>query len=515
MKTTHQSLEKIFHKSHFQWIYELLGEYDKARVYLVGGAVRDFFLGRSTKDYDFVVQGIRAKHLESFLKDRGQVNFVGRRFGVYKFNPKNNKNSSHFESFDIALPRSEQSQYGTGHYRDFIIKTDHRLSIQDDLSRRDFTINAIGYDIREQKIIDPFLGCDDIQKKIIRAVGVPQKRFAEDYSRMLRALRFSCQLGFMLEKETSRTIKKYSSRLEGLITQFEPKKNTDEKIRKVAYEIIAHEFVRAFVVDHNKALTLFDEHNIIKVLMPQLERMKKCPQDPLWHSEGDVWTHTRLALSCTYGKKFIREFGNEEKDPLLLLAVLFHDLGKPYTLQTPKNDKVDRIHFYGHDRVGADKTRAIAERLRFSSVSEYTISSDSLWWLVKNHLLLLNSDVNTMKHTTLEKYFFKDPYLGKLLLRLIFVDSLATIRKDGKTSLGNYRACKKRLSTLTIRTSHTSELKKPLLTGFEVMKECKIQSGKWVGDLLSQLREEQLAGRIVTKKDARIYVKKCNNTHRG
>ena len=514
MKTTHQSLEKLFHKAQFRWIHELLGEYDKAQVYLVGGAVRDILLDRNTKDYDFVVQGIRAKHLEVFLKDRGQVNFVGRRFGVYKFIPKNSKNGTHFESFDIALPRTEQSHYGTGHYRDFIIKTNHQLSIQDDLSRRDFTINAIGYDIREQKIIDPFLGCDDIQKKIICAVGMPQKRFAEDYSRMLRALRFSCQLGFVLEKETSRAIKRYSSRLEELITSFEPKKNTGEKIRKVAYETIAHEFVRALVADHNKALTLFDEHNIMKVVMPELERMKKCPQDPLWHSEGDVWTHTALALLHTYGKEFIREFGNEEKDPLLLLAVLFHDLGKPYTLQTPKKDKVDRIHFYGHDRVGADKARTIAERLRFSSVSEHTISSDSLGWLIKNHLLLLNSDVNTMKHTTLEKYFFKDSYLGKLLLRLIFVDSLATIRKDGKSSLGNYRACKKRLSILTRRTSHTSELKKPLLTGFEVMKECKIQSGKWVGDLLSQLREEQLAGRILTKKDARTYVKKYHDSHR-
>lgn len=508
MKTDYSHISRLFRKAQFRWIFELLREYDTASVYLVGGGVRDFFLGRDTKDYDFVVRGVRARECELFLKNRGVVNLVGRRFGVYKFIPKNFSQTLLCEPFDIALPRTEQSKYGTGHYRDFVIKTDHRLSIEDDLSRRDFTINAIAYDIAKKRIIDPWGGLDDMQKKIIRTVGTPHKRFTEDYSRILRALRFACQLGFTIEDATSRAIKKYSSCLGVTITQFETHKNVHEKIPNVAYETIAHELVRAFVADHMKAFELFDEYRIFKVLMPELERMKKCPQDSLWHSEGDVWTHTQLALSKIYAREYIREFGREEHDPLLILAVLFHDLGKPYTLQTPQKDHVDRIHCYGHDRVGAVQTRTIAERLRFSSIAKFSIPSDALEWLVKNHLLLLNSDISTMKNTTLEKYFFSNPYLGKLLLRLIFVDSSATVRKDGKSSLGNYRACKKRLQTLHVRSPHTSQLEKPLLTGFDIMNKCGIQPSRLVGNLLSDLREEQLGKRITTKKEARDYVKK-------
>lgn len=491
----------------FEWISQLLLLYTDANVYLVGGAVRDMLLKRKTKDYDFVIQGLPRKKLEEFLRTRGAVNFVGSRFGVFKFIPNSLKDSIN-ESFDIALPRTEHSMYHTGHYRDFSVRTNYRLSIEEDLSRRDFTINALCFDFRKNIIIDPWNGLEDISQKRIRTVGSPIDRFREDYSRMLRALRFQCQLGFSLEEQTSQAIKKCMKSINAEIIPFEKKKKSHKKIRVVPYEVIAQEIARACSASPVQAFDLFDEYSVFSFLIPELNTMKKCIQDPRWHSEGDVWTHTRLTLSHLYGPEFRKQFGRDELDPTLIFAALFHDLGKPYTIQTPEKDGVDRIHFYGHDRVGAEITRTILERLRFSSVPHVAIHSDQIVWLIKNHLVLLNGDVSAMKAVTLEKYFLKDSYVGGLLLRLIFVDSYASVRKDKKTSLSKYYECLKRLKKLKRRVNNKTDLPKALVNGDDIMKYCRLSPGKKIGELLLAVREEQLTKRIRTKKEAFAFLKK-------
>lgn len=517
-KSQKQSKKKNSHLPcpQFPFVRKLFLAFPSAEMYLVGGAVRDMILGQPTSDYDFVVRNIPITTLQRFLKKHGSVRLVGKKFGVLKFLPLSRHSSEGAkaeEPFDIALPRTEHSETNTGHYRDFQIKTDCRLPIEDDLSRRDFTINALAFDLKTRAVIDPFGGVVDIKKKVIRAVGKPAWRFAEDYSRMLRAVRFACQLGFSVEQETLTAMKK---NLKFLDKEMLPEKRLTKKVdrntmRVVAYEIIAKEMVKTFLADPLRALDMYEELGVVKLLIPELLPMKACPQEKRWHSEGDVWTHTRLALSMLSGKPFIKEFGGKNDSALLVFAVLFHDVGKPPTLQTPQTHGVDRIRTNGHDRVGAEMVRAIVERLRLQTAQDFEGSVDDLAWLVRNHLLILTTTVDKLRSRTIEKYFYDNPRRGELLLRLVFCDSSASIQTSGKPGLQAFTAFKKRLKAfeeqhhLTVRKR---SLPKPLLDGEDIMRICRIQPGPHVGDLRETLREEQLSGRIRTKRDARVWLAK-------
>ncbi len=508
--STRQYVRKLLRSSQFSFITKLVKKFPKAEMYLVGGALRDIIIGRNTKDYDFVVRNVSLKDLEKYLSRLGSVNFVGRTFGVLKFSPAVKKGVKKVtsEPFDIALPRKEYSIGNSGHYRDFKVTSDHRLSIRHDLSRRDFTINAIAYDLRKYRIVDPWNGVEDIHAKIIRTVGAPAERFQEDYSRMLRAIRFSCQLGFTIEDRTVRAIHAGIKHLNKSMKATEAlgSKSDANSIRVVPFEIVAREIIRAFSAHCVKAFDLCDTFGVITQLIPELLTMKKCPQPNEWHSEGDVWTHTRLALTYLLSKEFYHEFHTKTLESTLILAVLFHDIGKPYALRTPEKHGVDRVRFDGHDRIGGEMTKKILERLRVSSVSGTHIHPDEVAWLIHYHLLLLNSDVSAMKHNTIEKYFFKNQSLGMMLRKLIFVDSLASVRADGGSTLGNYRALGERLKQFG--SSQVKRLPKPLITGDDVMGILGIKPGKDVGVYLEQVREEQLSKRINTKKGAFLFLKK-------
>lgn len=517
-KSQNQSKKKSPHLPYpqFPFVRQLFLAFPSAEVYLVGGAVRDMLLSRPTKDYDFVVRNVPITTLQRFLKKHGSVHLVGKKFGVLKFLPLSRHSSEGAradEPFDIALPRTEHSETNTGHYRDFQIKTDYRLPIEDDLSRRDFTINALALNLKTGMVVDPFGGVSDIKKKMIRTVGAPHLRFAEDYSRMLRAIRFACQLGFHIEEETLRVVKRNASSLN---RELSPEKRLTKNIdrntmRVVPYEVIAKEMVKAFVADPVNAFDLYDELGITKILLPELHPMKRCPQEKRWHSEGDVWVHTRLALSVLSGRTFSKEFGQENTSAILTFAVLFHDVGKPPTLQTPKTHGTDRIRTHGHDRVGAEIARHVAERLRLASASDFDGSVDDLAWLVRNHLLILGTTVDKLRSRTIEKYFYDDPRRGDLLVKLVFCDSSASLQANKRPGTESYRAFKRRRAEfekqhhLTVRKRL---LPKAFLDGDDIMRVCRIQPGPRVGELREALREEQLSGRITTKKAARDWLMK-------
>ncbi len=511
-------MQKLFTKDPlFGFLRVLQKTYPKADVYVVGGAVRDALRKKKTKDYDFVVRGIPMKKLEEFLTHHGVVNYVGRRFGVLKFVPhvakKNISSLRGFEPFDVALPRREFSIKHSGHYRDFSVKSDHHLSVEDDLSRRDFTMNAIAFNIRTSTFIDPFHGIQDSDKKIIRTVGAPKIRFEEDYSRMLRALRFACQFGYTIEKETARAIKREMVNInkEVSVVRGRGKNQTREKVRAVPYEVIAKEMMKTFAGDPVLAFDTYDEYGVFDAIFPEMIQMKGCVQPPEWHSEGDVWIHSRFALAHLFGKRFQKEFGGKKPDNLLVFATFLHDIGKPYTLKTPEKDGVDRVRFDGHDRVGAEIASKMITRLRLSSVMRSGISPEKISWLIKNHLLLLNSDLKTIKNNTLEKYFFKDRALGQALQKLMFVDALASVRADGKTTLSLYHALKRKLAKLIKTVEGRVSLPKPILNGNEVMTILGIQSGPLIGRIIERLREEQLSGKIKKKKQALVFLKKNKN----
>ena len=184
----------------FPALASLVEEFPKTEVFLVGGAVRDILLGKKITDIDLLVRNITGDELGDFLAKVGRVLFAGKQFGVWKFNeigkPRN-------EVYDIALPRTEFSLHKQGMYRDFTVKTNPRLPIEEDLARRDFTVNAMAYNLATETLIDPHAGQADLNNRLIRSVGAASDRFQEDYSRMLRAIRFSLQLGFAIETKRS------------------------------------------------------------------------------------------------------------------------------------------------------------------------------------------------------------------------------------------------------------------------------------------------------------------------
>ncbi|MDP2656537.1 MAG: HDIG domain-containing protein [bacterium] len=494
--------------ANFSFIKRLYQTFPQAQVYLVGGAIRDTLLDRETKDYDFLVRNVSTNKLEKFLKPLGKVNLVGRKFGVLKFVPTSTKETERFEPFDIALPREEYTIDNTGHYRDFEIKTDPALGVDVDLARRDFTINALAWEVKTKTLYDPYGGYDDLCKKIIRAVGQADRRFAEDYSRMLRAIRFACSINFEIEQHTSRALKKNASHLDDVLTATKKisAKHKAEEIRAVPFETITKELLGAFQQNPVQAFDLYDYYSLTGVLLPELLAMKQCPQPKNWHAEGDVWQHTHLSLEVLQSTAFKKEC-NTPPDIELILATLFHDIGKPYTLKTPKKHGVDRIRFDGHDRVGSEMTRKICERLRISSSHQFPVDIDHVVWLVHHHLLLLNSVIEEMNNTTIEKYFFKDPEMGQKLLMLCYADAKGCKRKDGGSTLTAYNAMKKRLKKFQKTAHATRTLPAPILNGNEVMKILKLSEGKKVGDVLLLLREEQLSGKIRTKADAQKFIR--------
>ncbi|MBI2484497.1 CCA tRNA nucleotidyltransferase [Candidatus Uhrbacteria bacterium] len=524
MQKLHAHIRLIRRKEAFSFIGKLQRKFKTAQIYLVGGAVRDILIGRHCKDYDFVVRGIPLKKLQSFLAKSGRVDLVGKRFGVLKFIPKG-KAAKDFaarslETFDIALPRTEEPILRTGQYRDFHIIQDPALPIESDLARRDFTINALAYDIGAKKIIDPFGGLVDLRKKRIRTVGEPEERFREDYSRMLRAIRFCCTLRFSIEKNTAEALSRDMHALNRVVSPEAHQGSTrdEDVVRVVPYEVISREMVRAFAANPVGAFDLYDRYHVFDTIVSDLIAMKGCPQPEQWHSEGDVWTHTRLALRALLSKAFRRASISLQKyypsydlsvSPLLILAVLFHDIGKPFALKTPERDGVDRVRFDGHDRIGARIAREHLSRLRIRTVPDCAIDPDAVAWLVKNHLLLLNTTVEELRNNTIEKYFFRDAALGHTLLQLVWVDSYASKQKSGTSSLGTYRAFMRRLARF-VRFSRAkgSHLPRPVVNGEDVMRILSLPPGQRIGKILLAVREEQLAGVIKTKRDATRFLMK-------
>lgn len=477
----------------------LAAKYPLARIHLVGGIVRDGLMGRlESRDYDVVVGGMTPSQLERFLSGEGKVVLAGKSFGVFKFTPKG---ADPRLQIDVALPRREHSTYPGG-YRDFEVQSDAALPIEEDLSRRDFAVNAMAWDWKASQLLDPFDGLGDIQSRRIRAVGEPAERFGEDYSRMLRALRFSCQLGYDIEPRTWSAVQENMSHINDM-------RGDRPSERVVPHEVMAKELLKAFRMDAVKAFDLYEESGGFFQLIPELLKMKGCPQPEIYHSEGDVWRHTRMALGALTSEEFRRQLGDEPPDAELVMAVLFHDIGKPFTIKTPQANGVDRIRFDQHDTLGAAMARKICVNLRLSSQpgdDPLHVDAENIWWLVKNHLLGIRGDIENMKNRTIEKYFLLDEMLGMKLLRLIFCDGSATISPEGKPTISNFLRIADRVRELKAIRAEKIYFR-PLVNGHDIMRLFGLKPGRPIGELLELLREEQLSGRVQTRREAIDFVK--------
>ncbi|HCM68794.1 MAG TPA: hypothetical protein DIS62_07475 [Candidatus Kerfeldbacteria bacterium] len=483
-------------KKDFAFISALRQKYPSVEVYLVGGIIRDTLLKRNSKDYDFVVRNIPLRALQRVLKSLGTVNLVGRTFGVLKFLPKRSLLN---EPIDIALPRTDHS-FGTGGYRDVKTQSNPQLPIEDDLLRRDFTVNALALNLGTGKLIDPSGGLIDLAKKTLKTVGDPIERFHEDFTRILRCIRFACQLNFAIDPKTLKAIPKLVHHL---------KERRDGKFI-VPREMIAHEIIKAFVADPVRAFDLVADMGIVHQLMPELEKMKKCPQPANFHREGDVWVHTRLALSILSSPVYRRQFGMGGVNAEIVFGTLFHDLGKPYTIQTPKKDGTDRIRFNNHDTVGAELALTIMKRLSFSVFPKTNdflhIDPERIAWIIRYHLVGYRNDIDVMRETTVEKYFVNPLFPSESLIKVQYADTAATIHQNGKADFTSFRKILKRVGK--IKKTGKKAAVPPLLDGNDVMHTLHMPPGPTIGAILEEIREQQLRNILQTRAQAQEYLRK-------
>lgn len=470
-----------------------LKSFNQGQIFLVGGAVRDFILNRPTKDFDFVVLDQTGEEVEKKLKKFGKVEEVeSRAFGVFKFNPQNSK-----EIFDIALPRIDHWT-GLG-YKD--LTTQVGVSLEDDLSRRDFTINALTINL-DEKLVDEFNGVNDLNKKLIRAVGDPTERFLEDPSRILRGLRLACVLNFKIEKKTFSAMKKLGAEIF---------KETDRHETRVATEIMAGEFLKGFASNPVRMIKLLDKTGILKLLLPEVEKMKGVEQPDNFHHEGDVFIHTIIALEKLPQANTTKSaVALDPKSIYTKLAVLLHDLGKPKTFKSAEVTG-DRIRFTGHDIAGAKILETIFKRLPLSVFAKddpLHVDKEKLVWLVKHHMVCVAIDPKTIRLSTLEKYFFNPDNRGPELLALSFADISATIPHSGKPDFTLFNQLLEKLKSVAkvISAKQNEQALPHLLDGTEIMKITGLKPGPHIGKLKNKLRDLQLAGKLKTSEDAKKYL---------
>ena len=345
-----------------------------ARPILVGGCVRDHFLNIPVKDYDVEIFGIDSyETIENSLKKFGSVKLVGKSFGVLTLRVDK-------YDFDFALPRTEKKIGNT--HQDFEVITDANLSFKEAAIRRDFTINAIGYDFSKKKFLDPFNGIKDLEKKLIKHID--DKTFIEDSLRVYRAVGFASRFDFKIEEKTKELCKQIISSGE---LEYLPKERIFEELKKLFLKSsrpsIGFELIRQL--------------GILKYF-PELNALIGCIQDKEYHPEGDVWIHTMMCLDEL--AKIIKDENIEDEYRKLYLfyGILCHDLGKPFCTQEING----KITSHKHEVLGIEPSISFLSKLTNEKKFIETVCT-----LVKNHLApfqlyLAESSLKAIKRLSLK-----------------------------------------------------------------------------------------------------------------
>lgn len=307
------------------------------RPVAVGGCVRDWLMGLTPKDVDVEVFGVGLAALEAAFASAGfVVHAVGRSFGVLKVDVFDDAGAR--ATFDVALPRSE-SKTGRGH-RGFVVASDPHMAFAAAAARRDFTLNALGIDLVDGALLDPWGGARDLAHGVLRHVS---DAFDEDPLRVLRAAQFAARFGLQLAPETVARCRSLQGELSAL-----PAERLGEELKKLlvkgTWPSLGLQALRAT--------------GVIQALLPELQALVGCPQEAEWHPEGDVFTHTLMVVD--EAARLCRDDGVDDDERFVVcLAALCHDLGKP-----PTTEFVDgRIRSRDHERQGEPPTRALCARL--------------------------------------------------------------------------------------------------------------------------------------------------------
>jgi poly(A) polymerase len=418
------------------------------KAYWAGGCVRDILLGINPKDYD-IVTNAKPSDIENIFP---KTFSIGKHFGVVLAVEKNSK-------FEIATFRSE-AEYKDARHPSKVFFTNAR----DDAQRRDFTINGIFYNPINKKYIDYVGGISDLKNRVIKFIGNPHDRINEDYLRLLRAVRFRNKFNFNYDKRTWEAICKNAY-----------------KIEKVSKERVSQE-LNKILIDQNrvKAIDDLSENGLLKYIIPELENTKNIPQPNKFHKEGDVYIHTLESLKSLSG----------ETPLFLILAVLFHDIGKVATLKFSN----DRIRFDKHAKYSAGLASNILRRLKYPNTER-----EMIVWLVKNHMKI--ADITKMKIARRRKFMMD--YRFPWLLKLFKADIDGTKPKNYGLYNRNLELYQEAMNYYKYEESKPKYV--PLLTGSDLMKKFNLSQGPKIGQMLKHLESAQLEGKINNKKAAFLY----------
>ena len=431
-------------------------------AFLVGGCVRDLVIGRNPKDWDITTNAKPEEIIPLFEKT-----IYENKFGTVgvcmpkeiletgnNVTHETNNNVTHVTEYNIieVTPYRNESKYTDFRHPDEVNFSDN---IEDDLKRRDFTINALAYNIYKGHLIDLYKGQEDIKDKVIRAVGNPNDRLQEDALRMLRAIRFSTEINFAISYDTMQAIVDNSI-----------------LIKNVSFERIRDEFTKIIMSDNPVAgIGLLQKLNLLKYIIPELEEGIGCEQKGA--HIYDVWEHLLHALDHAAQKGWALE---------IRLSALFHDIGKPRTRRWDgtKDGGKGKYTFYGHEVIGARITKQIMERLKYPNKT-----SELVLKLVRGHMFF--SDTETITLSAVRRV-------------------VQNVGKDHIWDLMNVRECdrvgmKKKEAPYRLRKYHAmieEVLHDPIsvgqlaIDGEYLIKELQIKPGPRMGYILNALLEEVL-----------------------
>lgn len=416
------------------------------QAYLVGGCVRDILLGREPADYDVATDATPDVVQQIFPRSLA----VGAQFGVIIVLEDSGPDGP--SQVEVATFRSDIG-YTDGRHPDRVAYT---KSPEEDVRRRDFTINGLLLDPETDRVLDFVGGRKDIEAGVIRAVGDPVRRFTEDKLRMLRAVRFSARFNYVLEPNCVKAV----DALGAQIAQVSAERLRDE-LTKILTEGAAH-----------RGFELLDSTDLLTHLLPEVARMKGIAQPPQYHPEGDVWIHTLLML----------EKLPAGCPPTLAWGVLLHDVGKPPTFAPPEVTG-DRIRFNEHAEIGTRMAEAICRRFRFSNEETAQIAA-----LVANHMKF--KDVLNMKPATLKKFVRQQRFDEHLELHRL--DCLSS-----HGNLENYRFTKQ-----FIETTPPEQVRPPRLITGDDLKSMGFLPGPTFREILEAVENAQLDGKITNREAA-------------
>lgn len=429
------------------YIVQLMSVFKKKgfEIYVVGGAVRDLLLNKSVENWDFTTDAKPEEILKLFPDG-----FYNNQFGTVGVSQEIDEEKCVFE---ITTFRKEDVYEDRRHPK----KIEWTKTIEEDLSRRDFTINAVAYD--GKKLIDPYEGQKHLKEQVIVAVGNPDKRFSEDALRLLRAIRFASELGFLIEEKTRASIQKNA-----------------QLIIHISWERIRDELLKIMASDHpSEGIFFMKNTGLLSHILPELDICFMIPQkSPKRHHVYDVGTHLVMALKhCP------------SKDPITRLATLLHDIGKSKTFR--KDEKTGLITFYNHEVAGTKMAIAIANRLRLSNKQK-----EKLVRLVQFHQFTV-SEIQTDKAV---RRFIRNvgkEYLDDII-DLRFADRIGS---GARPTSWRFDLFRKRLIEVQKQPFTVADLK---VDGHDVMKITKLKPGPKVGEILKNLFDQVVEGKLKNER---------------